>query len=105
MAEYDGYAIKVTEFDGNIMGGDTEGVAWKPSVLRYVELLRERLEKEYPGADISIIIQWGHEGACPSPSAYGPGEMGMEDGIAIDVDDIRQEVWGSGKWVVMENAQ
>ncbi len=94
---YHGYTIRVTEFSGNLMSGETEGLDQVESPRRYCELLRERLAAEFPGADIGVVLQVA-EGACPEPRAYGP-DGNRDENAEAAVMEIQAEVYGTDWYV------
>ena len=95
--EYHGYTIQVTEFTGNLMSGDTDGLDMVASPRRYCELLRGLLAAEFPGSDITVTIQTA-EGACPEARAYDP-DGNRDDGVEDAIRAIEAELY-QGDWYV-----
>ncbi len=100
MADYDGYEIRVTEFTGNLMAGDCTGLDREESPHQYCNLLRDRLEAAFPGAEIDIRLARA-EGVCPEPRVYSPNlDMAAEDAALVAIGSIEEALFSSGEWYV-----
>lgn len=88
---------------GNLFGA-ADGIDEEASARRYVELCREALEEEFPGAEIRVDCQLHAEGSLPlnlrtqveAPNLTGP-EM---DGYIMQVDGACSRVFEEGDWMI-----
>lgn len=112
---YDGWSISTGFLAGNLFvdDGDDQGVYdVDASAAKYAEMCREALEREFPGAEISVPYEVNAQGAIPLPLQtvvtdpdgvdYQPGDYGAGGRIADSVEDICERVWQSWGWIVYE---
>lgn len=112
---YDGWTISTGFLAGNLFvdSGDDQGVYdVDASASKYAEMCREALEREFPGAEISVPYEVNAQGAIPLPlqtyvstpdgEDYRPGDYGEGGRVADRVEDICERVWSSWDWVVYE---
>jgi len=113
--EYEGWTIRTGFLAGNLFNdsGDYGGTYdMDASAARYAEMCREALEREFPGAEVSVDYQLNAQGATPIPlqtrvidpdgGDYQPGDYGDGGRIAEHVEEICGRVWESWEWVVYE---
>ena len=113
--EYEGWTIRTGFLAGNLFteSGDDRGTYdVDASAARYAEMCREALEREFPGAEVSVDYQLNAQGATPIPlqtrvidpdgGDYQPGDYGDGGRIAEHVEEICGRVWESWEWVVYE---
>lgn len=112
---YDGWSISTGFLSGNIFTefGDAHGAYdVDASAAKYVDMCRKALEREFPGAEISISYEVNAQGATPLPLQtyvtdpegvdYQPGDYGDGGRIADQVEDVCERVWQSWGWIVYE---
>lgn len=113
--EFEGWSISTGFLAGNLFAesGDDRGTYdVDASAAKYAEMCREELEKEFPGAEVSIPYEVNAQGATPLPlqtyvstpdgEDYRPGDYGEGGRIADRVEDICDRIWQSWEWVVYE---
>lgn len=114
MKTYEGYAIETGFLVGNLFeefGDDTGTYDVSASAERYAEMCQEALEKEFPGAEVTIRFEYAI-GASPiqtrvvdpnggfwKRSSLFRGEGGK---IANCVETICERIWKSWEWIVYE---
>lgn len=112
---YDGWSIStgspiVSLFTGF---GDAHGAYdVDASAVKYAEMCRKALEKEFPGAKISVPYEVNAQGVVslplqtvvtdPDGGDYQPGDYGEGGRIADQVEDVCERVWQSWGWIVYE---
>lgn len=110
---YDGWSISTGFLAGNLFAddGDDQGVYdVEASAAKYAEMCREALEREFPGAEVSVPYEVNAQGVIPLPlqtvvtdpdgGDYQPGDYGAGGRIADQVEEICDQVWQSWEWVV-----
>lgn len=112
---YDGWTIRTGFLAGNLFAesGDDRGTYdVDASAAKYAGMCREALEREFPGAEISVPYEVNAQGSTPIPlqtyvinpdgEGYRPGDYGDGGRVADSVEDICERVWQSWEWVVYE---
>ena len=114
MKPYEGYTIETgflvgnlfedfgDEFGGDI-GNDTGAYDVSASAERYAEMCQEALEKEFPGAEVTIRFEYAI-GATPIPLQTRVADPNgfWRQNIAVSVVWICERIWESWDWVVYE---
>ena len=113
MKPYEGYTIETGFLVGNLFedfgdefGGDIGTYDVSASAERYAEMCQEALEKEFPGAEVTIRFEYAM-GATPIPlqtKVVDPNGFWRQN-IAASVVRICERIWESWDWVVYEEEE
>jgi len=114
MKSYEGYTIETGFLVGNLFGefgddfgddfgGDIGTYDVIASAERYAEMCQEALEKEFPGAKVTIRFEYAM-GATPIPLQTRVADPNgfWRQNVAASVARICERIWESWDWVVYE---